>query len=89
MNVNQDNNEENEDKEDGPMSVIPQQRNNPRLIGELRRLTSFYNPNPMEHGEINMLTNAFCLNIAGFDDGSDVPKSYKDALSSKKWQKWK
>jgi Reverse transcriptase (RNA-dependent DNA polymerase) len=36
-----------------------------------------------------MLTNAFCLNIAGFDDGSNVPKSYKDAVKSQKWLNWK
>jgi hypothetical protein len=40
-----------------------------RLAGEPRRLTTSYNPNPGAHLETAMLTKAFWLNIAGFDDG--------------------
>jgi Reverse transcriptase (RNA-dependent DNA polymerase) len=74
-----------DDRDNGPMGVIP----NSRLTGELRRLTTSYNSNPGAHLETAMLTNAFCFNIPGFDDGSNVPKSYKDAVKSQKWLNWK
>jgi hypothetical protein len=63
------------------MGLIPSSR----LTGELRRLITSYNPNPSAHLETAMLTNAFCLNIAGFDDESNVPKSYKDVVKFHKW----
>jgi hypothetical protein len=37
--------------------------------------------------EYAMICSAFCL-IAGFDDGSDVPKSYRDVIGHKSEAKW-
>jgi hypothetical protein len=70
-----------DDEANGPMGFIP----NSRLTGESRRFTTSYNSNPGAHLETAMLTKAFYLNISGFDDGSNIPKSYKDADRSKKW----
>ncbi|HSN67550.1 MAG TPA: hypothetical protein VLS94_12990 [Fusibacter sp.] len=49
---------------------------------ELRNLKTYYNPNPGDNTEIAMLSYAFNA-IAGFDDGQNIPKNYKDAVQSK------
>jgi hypothetical protein len=58
----------------------------PRLTRELKGLKTFYNPNPGENAEMAMLSHAFT--VAGFDDGQNIPKSYKDATYNKEWKEW-
>jgi hypothetical protein len=41
----------------------------------------------LKGNEITMLSAAFNT-IAGFDDGSDTPKNYKDVLGHKNQAKW-
>jgi hypothetical protein len=54
------------DEDNGPMGVIP----NSSLAGELRKLTTSYNPKAGAHLKTALLTKELCLNIAGFDDRS-------------------
>jgi hypothetical protein len=80
-----------EDDEDDPddggiVRAIPN-----RLAGEVKRLTCEWNPNPMEHAEMFMLNHVVdleCATIAGFDNRSNVPKTYYGAKNHKDWKDW-
>jgi hypothetical protein len=81
-----ENEDQNNDDEDGDVRAVPK-----RLAGEIRRLTCEWNPEPMQHAEVVMLNQVFDLEmatIAGFDDGSNVPKTYTDAKKHKNWKDW-
>ena len=71
---------------------------------EIQRLTTEYNPNPGQYveaanlstefsqTEYALLSQAFDLeaaNIAGFDDGSNFPKTCKEACTCPDWPEWK
>jgi hypothetical protein len=86
--VNNEENEQDGQESDDDQIVKPIPN---RLAGEVKRLTCEWNPNPMDHAELAMLTQVFDLaysGIAGFDDGSNIPKTYNDAKKHPDWKDW-